>query len=50
MVWNRQGVTLEMGYVNNDYTANLVTIRAETRLGLESRVPGAVLSGAITAA
>lgn len=48
MVWNRQGVTVEMGYVNSDFTSNLVTIRAETRLGLESRVPGAVLSGAIT--
>ena len=49
MVWNRQGVTVEMGYVNADFTSNLVTIRAETRLGLETRVPGAVLSGAITA-
>lgn len=50
MVWNRQGNTIEMGYVNDDFTKNLVTIRAEARLGLETRVPGAVLSGAITGA
>ena len=49
MVWNRQGITVEMGYVNADFTNNLVTIRAECRMGLETRVPGAVLSGAITA-
>lgn len=50
MVWNRQGITVEMGYVNADFTNNLVTIRAECRLGLETRVPGAVLSGLITPA
>lgn len=50
MVWNRQGITVEMGYVNADFTNNLVTIRAECRMGLETRVPGAVLSGAITGA
>ena len=33
----------------DDFTNNLVTIRAECRMGLETRVPGAVLSGAITA-
>lgn len=49
MLWNRQGITVELGYVNDDFTKNLVTIRAETRLGLETRIPGAVLSGAITA-
>lgn len=49
MLWNRQGITIEMGYVNDDFTKNLVTIRGETRLGLETRVPGAVLSGAFTA-
>lgn len=50
MVWNRQGITVEMGYVNADFTNNLVTIRGECRLGLETRVPGAVLSGLITPA
>lgn len=49
MVWNRQGITVEMGYVNDDFTRNLVTLRAECRLGLETRVPGAILSGLITA-
>lgn len=49
MLWNRQGITVEMGYVNDDFTKNLVTMRAECRMGLETRVPGAVLSGAITA-
>lgn len=50
MLWERQGITVEMGYVNDDFTKNLVTLRAECRMGLETRVPGAVLSGAITAA
>jgi HK97 family phage major capsid protein len=50
MLWNRQGITVEMGYVNDDFTKNLVTIRGECRMGLETRVPGAVLSGAITGA
>ncbi len=50
MLWLRQGITVEMGYVNDDFTKNLVTIRAEARMGLETRVPAAVLSGAITAA
>lgn len=49
MLWNRQGVTVEMGYVNDDFTKNLVTIRGECRLGLETRVPGSILAGAITA-
>lgn len=50
MVWNRAGSVVEFGYVNDDFTKNLVTIRAEARLGLETRVPGAVLFGAITGA
>jgi HK97 family phage major capsid protein len=50
MLWNRQGTTVEIGYVNDDFTRNLVTIRAECRLGLETRVPGAILSGLITGA
>lgn len=50
MVWTREGVAVEMGYVNDDFTKNLVTMRAETRLGLEVSTPAAILSGAITAA
>ncbi|MGL4681260.1 MAG: phage major capsid protein, partial [Plesiomonas shigelloides] len=34
VVYNRQGATVEMGYVNDDFTKNLITIRAEERLGL----------------
>jgi HK97 family phage major capsid protein len=49
MVWNRQGNTIEMGYVDDDFTKNLVTIRAECRLGLEVSIPGAILHGNITA-
>lgn len=49
MLWQRQGDTVEMGYVNDDFTKNLVTIRAETRLGLEINTPAALLGGAFTA-
>lgn len=34
VVYNRSGAVIEMGYVNDDFTKNLVTIRAEERLGL----------------
>lgn len=50
MVWNREAMAVEMGYVNDDFTKNLVTMRAEVRLGLEVNTPAAILSGAITAA
>lgn len=45
----RQGSTIEMGYVNTDFTQNLVTIRAEERLGLGIDVPGAAYYGLFTA-
>ena len=48
MVWDRQAMAVEMGYVNDDFTKNLVTMRAEVRLGLEVSTPAAILSGAIT--
>lgn len=48
-LWQRQGDTVEMGYVNDDFTKNLVTIRAETRMGLEINTPAALLGGAFTA-
>lgn len=50
MVWNREGAVVEAGFVADDFTKNLVTLRAECRLGLEVSVPGAILHGAITAA
>jgi HK97 family phage major capsid protein len=50
MLYNRQGTTVEMGYVNDDFTKNLVTIRAEARLGLAVEVPAGILYGDFTAA
>jgi HK97 family phage major capsid protein len=49
MLYNRQGTTVEMGYVNDDFTKNLVTIRAEARLGLAVEVPAGILYGEFTA-
>lgn len=48
-LYNRQGATVEMGYVNADFTNNLVTIRAEERLGLGVEKPSAIYYGNITA-
>jgi HK97 family phage major capsid protein len=48
-VWNREGTVIEMGYENDDFTRNLITLRAEQRLGLEVSVPAAILGGAFTA-
>ncbi len=33
-LWMRQAAIVEMGYVNNDFTSNLVTLRAELRAAL----------------
>jgi HK97 family phage major capsid protein len=49
MLYTRQGTTVEMGYVNDDFTRNLVTLRAEARLGLAVEVPAAMLYGAYSA-
>ena len=48
-IYQRQGAVVEMGYVNDDFTKNLVTIRAEERLGLAVDRPAAIMFGAITA-
>ena len=45
-LFQRQGTTVEMGYINEDFTNNLVTIRAEERLGLAVDRPAAILYGA----
>lgn len=45
VVYDRQAVTVEMGYVNDDFTNNLVTIRAEERLGLGVERPSAIYYG-----
>lgn len=49
VVYNRQGATVEMGFVGSDFTNNLVTIRAEERLGLGVERPSAILYGDFTA-
>lgn len=48
VVFNRSGAVVEMGYVNDDFSKNLVTIRAEERLGLGVDRPSAVLYGDFT--
>jgi HK97 family phage major capsid protein len=50
IVYDRQGSTVEMGYINDDFTKNLVTIRAEERLGLGVDAPAGILYGNFTAA
>jgi len=49
-LFQRSGAVVEMGFVNDDFTRNLVTIRAEERLGLGVDVPAATRYGPITAA
>lgn len=49
VIYDRQSVTVEMGYVNDDFTRNLVTIRAEERLGLAVERPAGVYFGDFTA-
>lgn len=44
-VFNRSGAVIEMGYVNADFTNNLVTIRAEERLALACDRPAAIYYG-----
>ncbi|MGJ7497470.1 phage major capsid protein [Variovorax sp. RT4R15] len=44
-VYNRTGAVVEMGYVGSDFTNNLVTIRAEERLGLGVELPGGIMYG-----
>lgn len=49
MLYNRQGAVVEMGYVNDDFTKNLVTIRAEERAGLAVERPSLVYFGSFSA-
>ncbi len=50
VAYNRSGAVIEMGFVNSDFTNNLITIRAEERLGLGVERPAGILYGAFTAA
>lgn len=49
VLYERQGATVEAGFVNTDFTYNLVTLRAEERLGLAVEKPTAIYYGAFTA-
>jgi HK97 family phage major capsid protein len=49
VVYNRSGAVVEMGYINEDFTKNLITIRAEERLGLGVERPQAIFYGDFTA-
>ena len=49
-IYQRQGAVVEMGFVNDDFTKNLITIRAEERLGLAVDRPSGIQFGGITAA
>ncbi len=49
VVYNRSGSVIEMGFVGNDFVQNLITIRAEERLGLGTERPQGILYGAFTA-
>lgn len=49
VLYNRSGAVVEMGYVNDDFTKNLITIRAEERLGLGVDRPAGVYFGNFTA-
>lgn len=49
VLYNRAGAVVEMGYVNADFTNNLITIRAEERLGLGVDRPAGIYYGNFTA-
>lgn len=50
-VYNREGIIVDMSESDSDnFTKNLITIRAERRLALATEVPGAVRAGDLTPA
>jgi HK97 family phage major capsid protein len=50
-IYNREGVVVDMSESDSDnFTKNLVTIRAERRLALTSEVPAAIRAGDLTPA
>jgi HK97 family phage major capsid protein len=49
VLYARSGAVVEMGYVGNDFTNNLITIRAEERLGLGCDRPAGIYYGNFTA-
>lgn len=50
-VYNREGVTVELSESDSDnFTKNLITVRAERRLALATEVPAAIRAGDLTPA
>jgi HK97 family phage major capsid protein len=50
-IYNREGVTIDMSESDSDnFTKNLITIRAERRLALATEVPAALRAGDLTPA
>jgi HK97 family phage major capsid protein len=49
LIYQRAGAVIEMGYVNDDFTKNLVTVRAEERLGLACDRPAGIYFGDFSA-
>jgi HK97 family phage major capsid protein len=49
VLYARSGAVVEMGYVGSDFTNNLITIRAEERLGLGCDRPAGIYYGNFTA-
>ncbi|MDE4601389.1 phage major capsid protein [Sinorhizobium meliloti] len=48
-VYSRTDATVELGYVNDDFTRNLVTVLGEERLALAVRRPEAIIYGSFAA-
>jgi len=49
ILYQRQGATLEFGFVNDDFAKNLVTARVEERMGLAVERPSCIYYGSWTA-
>lgn len=49
VLYNRSGAVVEMGYTGSDFTNNLITLRAEERLGLGVDRPAGIYYGDFTA-
>jgi len=51
MIYNREGVIVELSDSDSDnFTKNLVTVRAERRLALATEIPAAIRAGDLTPA
>ena len=44
-IFDRMEARVELGYVNDDFALNLVTVRAESRMGLANHTPAALRRG-----